>query len=320
MFSQNAREVCEMLFNHNNLSEWYHTKELEKFEKTHNINLPNINSGDNKYKGLPDRWSLGLKRESIDIRERLEMYKKIQIPLTDMHLLGINPASTSSPIKYPILFLKTAAESFPFVDSYNFRERFGHSYRNRLDYVKCLRDYMNHGKDVNAFSKDELYKGISKFTGEDFGFDKAKIYRSKLEFFIEAIAKYIPFILFLSVLFFIYRIDSKRYGYISKFLLFGFIENSNLRRRYLQVLTVLFVLYPLFFEYYNRSYFCIVSIFENFKSTVYYPDSFPLWINGYENGLRVTWDRAILGYIVLYIVLYAIFSLVYVISKRKLKK
>ena len=329
VFSQNQREVYEMLFYNSGQLSWYYTQELNKFEKTYNINLPNINSGDNKYKNLPKNMSLGAKRKSIDIRENLDMHKKMQIVLADMHLLGYNPASTKSYLKYITLFIRTAAESFPFVNSYNFRKVFGHSIRNKLDYLNCLRNYSNHG----YFSDNELLKGIDSFTGEDLGFNvkwgatgKTPYVekfsfpnRSRVEYTIEAIAKQTPFIVFLLILFLIYRIDLKHKSYISKFLLFGFIENSNLRRRYLQIISILFVFYPLIFGFYSKSYFCIVSIFENFKNTVYYTESFPLSINGYENGLIVSWDRAVLGYTILYFILYVILSVFYIISKRKTK-
>ena len=37
---------------------------------------------------------------------------------------------------------------------------------------------------------------------------------------------------------------------------------------------------------------------------------------GYENGLSITWDRAILGYVVVYLIIYTTLTVFYIVSKK----
>tara|TARA_B100000959_G_C14861609_1_gene574481 strand:- start:88 stop:1107 length:1020 start_codon:yes stop_codon:yes gene_type:complete len=319
-YSQSHFDVIKEWLDWNSLNLWLDTSELEKFEDLHNINLPNLNSGDYSYKGLPDTLSLTLKREAVRIIRSHDMHRKMTKPLGDMALFNINPVyRPKSYIAYPVLFISTAVESFPFVNTYAFREKFGHNYRNRLDYLHCLRDCIEAGIPV-YFSKIYDVELLNKYTPEELGIYENEISRNLFEYFIEATAKHVPFILFLFLLLLIYRKDNNHKKYISKFLLFGFINKDIVRENYLWVLSVLFVVLPIFFTF-NKGYFRIVSVFQNLKNTDFRVSNNlsgePMSSMGYENGLYIAWDRAILGYVVVYLIIYTTLTIFYIVSRRK---
>ena len=88
----------------------------------------------------------------------------------------------------------------------------------------------------------------------------------------------------------------------------------------MRVLSVLFVVLPIFFTF-NKGYFRIVSVFQNLKNTDFRVSNNlsgePMSSMGYENGLYIAWDRAILGYVVVYLIIYTTLTIFYIVSRRK---
>ena len=241
--------------------------------------------------------------------------EKLMIGFKYMYLLNQSPEGWKK--NYFELYWKTAIESFPFIDDYSFRERFGHSYRNELDYIySAIKFTIQYQKSV----KDMKY---ILFT--DFG-DREWFKRDSNENRIELFAKYTPFLLFVFFLWLLYRIDILlKTNIFRKYIWFGFVDDNKLKKRLRVFMIIIFLLPQILILtgiIYNSDMFYI-SIFEEFRfrDYLYFPNE-KLDIKHYESiesPIMNEWSKIIVSNLVFWIISYFLTLLLNIRSLKSIK-
>ena len=222
-------------------------------------------------------------------------FKKLEIGYKYIYLLNGIPDVEK---KYFELYWKTAIESFPFINDFNFREKVGHSYRNELDYSYAA---IRHSVD---FQVPEVYS--ANWISDTFS-KVAKRERFERNFFeeiLEMFAKYTPFLLFIIVMFILFN----KIEILKRFVCFGFVDDKTLRKRLLRFLIIIFLLPHIFIllGFLNNYDILYISIFENF-SFGYTPNNRLYNLsNNIECFLYVEWNRVLVGNIIVFITSYLI--------------
>jgi len=310
---QTALDVLEDGFNFNNLMKASYEDDLIILEGNDNNKIEDLLKESREYSSKESAINLA-KYKLLEIRQYTNGYKPT-------YLLNESPVGIKK--NYFELYWRTAIESFPFVDNFTFRERFGYSYRNELD---CIYAAFKHAIFTHKMARESNWswikaKGPRQYTFDDFA--KLETFkRNTLENIIEGFAKYTPFLLFLFILWFVYRIDSRNKNFFNQYIYFGFVQDEKIRKRLRNFLVTMFILPQILILLDildNRDMFYI-SIFENL-SLSFLPNEkmYKSYIDFIESPIIVEWHKVILANICLIIISYIFTCILNLRSLRKEK-
>tara|TARA_B110000003_G_scaffold276413_1_gene322733 strand:- start:4564 stop:5547 length:984 start_codon:yes stop_codon:yes gene_type:complete len=237
------------------------------------------------------------KESAIEIHKLL--YKNWRKKVLGYDIIyGLNSLPTDKK-NYFELYWKTFIESFPFVDDFTFN-----TYRDEWDYVYAA---------IHDFS----YK--SEYTVSDF-VPIYKFRRNASEVFIEALAKYTPFFLFIFFLYILYRIDvSRNLNFIKKYIYFGFVDDSK-QRKMLRVFLLTIFIFPHVLTFLPSNNILNISLFMNLSSPSFGSSNEILSSGTWafiDSPLIVEWHKVILGNICLLFVSYFLTLALYFLKIRK---
>lgn len=278
---------------------------IEDLYKDHLIILEG--KDDNSIQALLKEKKYSSKEEAIKVtKSTLLDHAKYSVGYWPIYYLNQSPVSAGGKKNYFQLYWRTAIESFPFVDDFTFRERFGYSYRNKLDYIYAA---LKHTIFTHEIARESDWswikgKGPNQYTFEDFATDET-FKRNTLENLIEGFAKYTPFFLFLLMLWFVYRVDvSRNTNFINKYVYFGFIQDEKVQKRLRIFLITIFILphILILLEILDNRDIFYISIFDNL-SLSFLPNEkmYKSYLDFIECPIRVEWHRVIFANICLFI-------------------
>ena len=295
-FGQTALDILEDGYNFNSLVKSSYEDDLIILEGN------DINEIEKTIK----KWKYSSKESAIRVvKHSLLECRKYTNGYKPMYLLNESPVGIKK--NYFELYWRTAIESFPFVDNFNFREKYGYSYRNELDdiyaalkHMISIHEQVREGRINHSWIKG---KGPNQYTFEDFA-PYSTFKRNSLENLIEGFAKYTPFFLFILIIWFLYRTDSQNKNFINKYLYFGFIKDENHQKRLRKFLITIFILPQILIllQIIDNSDLLYVSIFENLSLSFLPNEKMNrIYLDFIESPIRVEWHKVIFANICVFL-------------------